>query len=123
MREGDNIWISGGKRLGAAVFESAQNAQHLAGIDLLALGGKMAENFFDGGELLAFAVDDEVAFVAEFLDVLAQNSHAEVMKCANGWLEIAFAIFAFAFGGDFANAGLHFTRGFVGEGDGENIFG
>ena len=44
----------------------------------------MREDFFNGAELLGFVVDDEVAFVAELLDVLAENAHAKRMEGANG---------------------------------------
>jgi hypothetical protein len=48
-----------------------KHRQHRAGIGLFALGGNGGEDFFDRRELLRFVVNDEIAFVAELLDVLA----------------------------------------------------
>ena len=62
------------------------------GIGLFALGGNVAQDFFDGAELFGFVVDDEVALVAETLDVLAEDSHAERMEGADGWALGGFAI-------------------------------
>ena len=47
-----------------------------------------ARIFLIGAELLGLVVDDEVALVAELLDVLAQDAHAERMEGADGWLRV-----------------------------------
>ena len=74
--------IMGGGAL-AAVFVAAQKAQDRGGIGFFALGGNLREDFFDRAQLLRLIVDDEIGFVAQLLNVLAQDAHAERMKRAN----------------------------------------
>ena len=51
---------------------------------MVALVGDAAEDFFDGAELVGFAVNDKIALEAELLDVLAEDAHAEGMEGADG---------------------------------------
>ena len=71
------------------------------------------------------SVDDEIPFVAELLDVLAQNADAERMKGADGRARSVSSPSAFCAGrgSSFRDALLHFARGFVGEGHGEDMSG
>src|SRR4051812_17535399 len=82
------------RRIGAAVFEPAENAQDGAGFDLLAFRGEVAQDLFHRAELVTFAVNDEIALVAQQFDVPAQNANAERMERADGW---TFRLFAVAF--------------------------
>ena len=76
----------------AAVLEPAQQRQHRAGIGLFALGGNLRQDLFDRAELLRFVVDDEIALVAELLDVLAQDADAERVEGADGWAGLGLLI-------------------------------
>lgn len=82
--QGADVGIAEDPGAFAAVLELAQHGQHGGGVGFLALAGEVREDFFDGAELFRFVVDDEVAFVAEFLDVLAEDADAERVKGANG---------------------------------------
>ncbi len=115
--------IAESRRVFAAVLELAQHRQHRAGIGLLALGGNVREDFFDRAELLRFVVDDEIAFVAQFLDVLAQNADAERMEGADG-RAVRLCASESGFrrsGSSLRDALLHFARGLVGERDAEDV--
>ena len=83
----------------------------------------MAEDFFEGGELLGLVVDDEILFITEAIDEFAQDADAKGMECAQCW---AGRFFGFVGGtvarNELIDALLHFARGLVGESDGENIF-
>ena len=83
----------------------------------------MAEDFFDGAELLGFVVDDEIALVTELLDVLAQNADAKRMESANGRAVAVFRRRQLAGRArqQFGDALLHFAGGLVGERDAEDI--
>ena len=90
----------------------------------MGLVGNVAEDFFNGTELIGLVVDDEISFVAEAFDVLAENPHAEGMEGADDGAGRFFAV-----GGGLGTANelggalLHFAGGFVGEGDGKDICG
>ena len=45
--------------------------QNRRGILLLGFVRNAAQDFFDGAQLLRLVIDDEILFVAQFLDVLA----------------------------------------------------
>src|SRR5262249_52564580 len=81
------------------------------------------ENFFDGADLLRLVVDDEVPFVTEFVDVLAENADAERMKGADRGTTVVpgSGLRVPGSGNQLADPFAHFARGFVGEGDGEDV--
>ena len=84
----------------------------------------MAEDFFDRAELLGLVVDDKIYLVAEAVDVDAKNADAKGVEGANGGAVGLFAVGgARGFGEELGNAFLHLARGFVGEGDGEDVAG
>jgi len=74
LRDENGAWIGEFCGIGAAVLESAENAQDGARFDLFAFGGKIAQHFLHRAELIALAVDDKVAFVTKQLDVLSENA-------------------------------------------------
>src|ERR1035441_6075885 len=82
LGEGGGIGIGEDGGPFAAVAVTAQERQHGGGVGLLRLVGNMAEDFFYGAELVGLVVDDEISFVTQALDVLAQNPHAQRMKSA-----------------------------------------
>ena len=106
----------------AAVFELAQHCQHRAGIGLFAFGGNGGKNFFYRRKLLGFVVNDEILFVAKFVNVHPQYADAERMKRADG------RAVRLILGGiraparqQFVHAFLHFARGLVCECHAENV--
>ena len=107
----------------APVLELAQQGENSPGVGLFALGRDAAQNFFHGRELLGFVVDDEVALVAEGLDVGAQDADAQGMERAQGR---ALGRFPVALPGlqvrqQLVDALLHLARGLVREGDGQDV--
>ena len=106
----------------SSAFEPADETENGVGIDLFAFRRDLAQKFFHNAELFGFVVDHEIFLVAEFLDVLAENSGAERMKGRNRWPSAP----SLAFGRSrtrhqLADALLHFARGFVGECNGKNL--
>ena len=79
-----DAWVAEDRGALAAVLELAEQREDRRRIGLLALGGNLRKNLLNGAELLRLVVDDEVALVAELLDVLAQNADAERMEGADG---------------------------------------
>ncbi len=77
LGHGANAFIAERRGAFAAVFVAAQQAENGGRIGLFAFGGNLREDFFNRAELLGFVVDDEIAFVTEFLDVLAENADAQ----------------------------------------------
>jgi len=67
----------------SAFFVPAQQAEDQFGIGVFTLRRDGAEDFFDDTQLFRFVVNDEILFVAEQMDVLAQNARAERMKRAD----------------------------------------
>src|SRR5205085_8535922 len=108
------------KRSGAfaAVFVSAQEAENSCRIRLFTLGGNLRENFLNRAELLGFIVNDEIALVAEFLDVLAEDPDAKGVEGANRralrFRFLRVALRAAWFWNELFDALLHFAGGFVG---------
>ena len=107
----------------AAILELAEHGQHGSGIGLFPLGRDLAQDLFHRGELVAGVVDDEVLLVAQFLDVLSEDSHTERVECAQGgafkkWVFRCPGILTrFAYLGDHLVDPLeHFLGGLVGEG-------
>ena len=126
LGEGGGIGIGKGRRRPlAAVAVAAQQREHGGGVGLLRLVGNMAEDFFDGAELIGLVVDHEIALVTEMLDVLAQNPGAERMKSANDGAGrfLAGGAVLFAAANQPGGALLHLAGGFVGEGDGQDVAG
>ena len=82
LREGPDIRIAEGRGVFAPVPEAAQQAQHRARVHFFPLRRDLRENLLYRAQLLGFVVDDEIWFVAELLDVQAQNAHAERVKGA-----------------------------------------
>jgi hypothetical protein len=77
----------------------------------------VAEDAFDRAQLIGLGVNDEIALVAQALDVLAQNPHAQRMKGADGRARRLFAVLGFCDAPQkLADALLHFARRLVGEG-------
>ncbi len=72
------------RRMLAAIAKPAEPGQNCRGISLRIRGGNLRQDLFEDAKLLRFVIDDEVALVAEFLDVLPQNAHAQGVKGANG---------------------------------------
>ena len=66
------------------LLEAAEQSEDRRRVGLLALGGNLREDLLDGAQLLRLVVDDEVALVAELLDVLAQDADAEGVEGADG---------------------------------------
>ena len=85
------------RRAFAAVLELAQQRENRRRVGLFALGGNAAQDFLHRAELLGFVVDDEVALVAEPLDVLAQNADAERMERADGRARLLVILLSSAF--------------------------
>src|ERR1044071_7475183 len=97
----------------------------------------MREDLLDRTELLGFVVNHEVPLVAQFVNVLAQNTDTQGMECANGWPLLASpvvgarwslgsrAALASGFGTlDYlAHPLLHFAGGFVGKGHSQDMRG
>ena len=48
----------------------------------------MRQNLLNGAELLRLVIDDEVALVAQLLDMLAQDAHAQRVEGADRWLRV-----------------------------------
>src|SRR6185437_10551221 len=69
----------------AAVFVAAQQAENRARIGLFTLGRNLRQDLFNCDELFRFVVNDEIALVTEFLDMLAQDANAKRMERANRW--------------------------------------
>ena len=84
----------------------------------------MAEDLFDGSDLIGVIEDHETFLVSEFLDVSAQDTDAQRMKSADGRSLCLFSFLgSFGFGKEFGNALLHFASGLVREGDCEDLAG
>ena len=84
----------------------------------------LAQDAANHAKLLGCVVDDKVFFVAQLRDVQTQNADAQRVERADGRL-LRLAILAdhAALGHQAFHTLLHLTRGFVGEGDGENVPG
>ena len=113
-----------GRRPG--ILEFAQHGEHRAGIGLFAFDGNGGQDFFYGRQLLGFVIDDEIALVTQFFDVLAENPDAQGVKGANRWP----AVGGTDAGGDtlfdrqeFADAFLHFAGRFIGESHAQDVLG
>ena len=113
-----------GKHGGAfpAIFVPAQQAEHGAGVGLFPLHGNLGQDFFDGPQLFGFVVNDEVAFVPQLLNVLAQNPDAQGMEGADGGtFGLVVRVPGLRAGQELVDPGLHFPGGLVGEGDGQDV--
>ena len=67
----------------SAVAKAAQERQDGVRIGLGTAAGNVAEDFLDRAQLLRLAVNDEIAFVAQAFDVLAQDAHAKGVERAD----------------------------------------
>ena len=106
----------------AAVAVAAQHCKHGVRIDLLSLVRNVAEDFLDRAQLFGLAVNDEIPFVTEPLDVLAQDAHAEGVERANGGTRGLGAVVGFrASAKELVDALPHFARRLVRKRDRKNV--
>src|ERR1019366_4513852 len=54
-------------------------------VGLLPLRGNLRQDLLNGTELFRLVINDEVALVAELLNMLAQDAHAQRMERADRW--------------------------------------
>ena len=72
----------------AAVAESAQQAEDRRRVGLFPFGGDLRQDLLNGPQLLRLVIDDEVALVAQLLDMLAQDAHAQRVEGADSRLSV-----------------------------------
>jgi hypothetical protein len=86
-------WPRVGRSLQRAILDFAQEREHGVSIFLFVATGDVAEDFLHDVELLGIVVDHEIGFVAELLNVPAQDAYAQRMKRADGGFAGLFQLF------------------------------